>query len=318
MGKPIGISPRTVTSLLGALFVVSWSSGFIGAKLGAADAPSTTVLMWRFLPLAALLVPVLLLPRVRRTAPGGWGRQIVVGALSQSGYLLAVYSAVGLGVSTGTTALIDGMQPLVVAALVGPLLGMAVSGRQWVGMGIGLLGVALVILADASAPATDAPVWAYAVPAAGMLSLVAATVLDRRATVRPAPMTALALHSTASAFVFTALALVTGTAVPPASTTFWVATVWLIVLPTFGGYGLYWFLLARTDVTVVNALLFLVPPVTTLWGALMFGEPFSAVTALGLTLALSATWIVTRAARGDSAGIGREDERAGERSSSRG
>ncbi|TNC51336.1 EamA family transporter [Mumia zhuanghuii] len=71
--------------------------------------------------------------------------------------------------------------------------------------------------------------------------------------------------------------------------------VWLIVLPTFGGYGLYWFLLARTDVTAVNALLFLVPPVTTLWGALMVGEPFSTVTALG-----------------------REDERAGERSSSRG
>ncbi|TNC51335.1 hypothetical protein [Mumia zhuanghuii] len=76
------------------------------------------------------------------------------------------------------------MQPLVAAALVGPLLGMAVSGRQWVGMGIGLLGVALVILADASAPVTDAPAWAYAVPAAGMLSLVAATVLDRWATVR--------------------------------------------------------------------------------------------------------------------------------------
>ncbi|MFF4801217.1 hypothetical protein ACFY1U_22950 [Streptomyces sp. NPDC001351] len=41
--------------------------------------------------------------------------------LSQSGYLLTVYYAIQLGVSSGTTALIDGVQPLVAGALAGPL-----------------------------------------------------------------------------------------------------------------------------------------------------------------------------------------------------
>lgn len=43
--------------------------------------------------------------------------------------------------------------------------------------------------------------------------------------------------------------------------------------------------------------MFLIPPVTTVWGAVMFAEPFTAATMVGLTLALTATWIVTRAPR---------------------
>jgi drug/metabolite transporter (DMT)-like permease len=277
---------RAVT--LAALFVVCWSSGFIGAKLGAAEAPVPTVLMWRFLPLAVLLVPLALAQVSRSTgAPsGGLGRHVVIGLLSQSGYLLTVYGAIGLGVSAGTTALIDGVQPLVAAALVGPLLGLAVTGRQWAGLVLGLTGVVVVSWGDAVSPTTDAPAWAYLVPFVGMLSLVGSTFLERRAPVRTPPLQALAIHCTTSALLFTAMAVATGTASPPASQEFWVATTWLVVLPTFGGYGLYWFLVDRIGVTPVNSLMFLIAPVTSVWGALMFGEPLTVLTVSGLTLAL--------------------------------
>ncbi|WP_016700388.1 DMT family transporter [Actinoalloteichus spitiensis] len=305
MSKQIGI-PREgstlVTAGLGTLFVLCWSSGFIGAKLGASDAPVPTVLMWRFVPLAAVLAPFLLPRSDKRgtSRPGDLGRQVTIGALSQSGYLLTVYWAIGLGVSTGTTALIDGMQPLVVAALVGPLLGAAVTGRQWSGLGLGFAGVVLVTWSDATAPGNDVPAWAYLVPFAGMLCLVAATFLERRATTSTPPMRALAVHCATSAVVFSAIALATGSAAPPTSGQFWIAMSWLVVLSTFGGYGLYWYLLRRVGVTRVNTLMFLVPPVTTLWGGLMFDEPLTAGTAVGLTLALAATWAVTRAS-GESA-----------------
>lgn len=101
--------------------------------------------------------------------------------------------------------------------------------------------------------------------------------------------------------IFIVLALLTGTAAPPGSSRFWLAMVWLIVPATFGGYGLYWMLIARLGVTPVNTLLFLVPPVTTVWGALMFGEPLTALTVLGLALALVATWLAARGRTGDSA-----------------
>ncbi|CAM5726268.1 Membrane protein OS=Streptomyces fumanus OX=67302 GN=GCM10018772_53590 PE=4 SV=1 [Streptomyces fumanus] len=283
--------------MLPAAFVLCWSSGFIGAKLGSGTAAASTLLMWRFLPVAAVLAAVAVLaPRTvwRGPAPRDLVRQAAIGALSQSGYLLSVYYAIQLGVSSGTTALIDGVQPLVAGALAGPLLRQYVTRRQWAGLLLGLAGTATVTLADAGAAEMDVPGWAYLLPFLGMLSLVAATFLEGRSPAPAAPRAALTVHCATSAVLFTALALATGTAAPPATPSFWLATAWLTVLPTFGGYGLYWLILRRDGVTEVNTLMFLMAPVTAVWGALMFGEHFGPWTALGLAAGLLAVVIVRR------------------------
>ncbi|MFG1667305.1 DMT family transporter [Streptomyces sp. Y7] len=288
-----------MNALLSIAFVLCWSSGFIGAKLGAGSASAVTVLMWRFLPLAVILLVV-----AATAGRASWRglaarevvRQVAIGVLSQSGYLLTVYYAIQLGVSSGTTALIDGVQPLVAGALAGPLLHQYVSRRQWLGLCLGVGGVALVTTADAMA-ATGVAVWAYLVPFLGMLSLVAATFLQSRSRTQVAPGVALTVHCATSAVLFSVLALGTGAAAPPAEAGFWTAVVWLVALSTFGGYGLYWIILRRSGVTEVNALMFLMAPVTAVWGALMFGEPFGAQTALGLAVGLAAVVVVRRDGR---------------------
>ncbi|WP_051338209.1 DMT family transporter [Streptomyces flavidovirens] len=280
--------------LLSAAFVLCWSSGFIGAKLGAGSADAVTILMWRFLPLALVLAVVA--ATLTRSAWRGLTlrdllRQAAIGALSQSGYLLTVYYAIQLGVSSGTTALIDGTQPLVAGAVAGPLLHQYVSARQWLGLCLGVTGVAIVTLADAGAAESVAP-WAYGLPFLGMLSLVAATFLEGRSRTPVAPSVAMTVHCATSAVVFTAAAAASGAALPPAEPSFWLAISWLVVLATFGGYGLYWLILRRSGVTAVNTLMFLMAPVTAVWGALMFGEPFGAQTAIGLAVGLAAVLIV--------------------------
>ncbi|MFF5479447.1 DMT family transporter [Streptomyces sp. NPDC012935] len=285
-----------MNALLSLAFVLSWSSGFIGAKLGAGSASAVTILMWRFLPLAVILVIVAaVLGRAswRGLTGRDLARQAVIGTLSQSGYLLTVYYAIQLGVSSGTTALIDGVQPLVAGALAGPLLGQYVSGRQWLGLCLGVSGVVVVTMADATA-ATGVAAWAYLIPFLGMLSLVAATFLESRSRTAVPPMVALTVHCATSAVLFTAFALSTGAAAPPAEAGFWAAIGWLVVLSTFGGYGLYWMILRRSGVTKVNTLMFLMAPVTAVWGAFMFGEHFSAQTAIGLAVGLAAVVIVYR------------------------
>ncbi|WP_288813945.1 DMT family transporter [uncultured Gordonia sp.] len=294
----IGIPARWVTVVMSAVFVVCWSSGFIGAKLGAGEAPVLTVLMRRFLVVAVVLgAAVYFRWRRRGLAPMSGravGSQVVIGALSQAGYTVTVYWAIALGVSTGTTALIDGVQPLVVAALAGPLLGAVTHRRQWWGLLVGAAGVVLVTWSDATSSA-DAPWWAYLVPLLGMAALVAATFLERRVVDPPSPMIILAIHCGVSAVIFTAAGLLAGVAVPPADRTFWLAIAWLSILSTLGGYGLYWILLRRSGVTSVNTLMFLMPPVTAVWGTAMYGEPFGWATALGLAMAGGATWVVNRA-----------------------
>ncbi|MFE0804923.1 DMT family transporter [Streptomyces sp. NPDC058812] len=287
-------------SLLSVAFVLCWSSGFIGAKLGAGTADATTLLMWRFLPLAVALVAAAAVSRAawRGLTLRDAGRQIAIGALSQSGYLLSVYYAIQLGVSSGTTALIDGVQPLVAGALAGPLLRQYVSRRQWLGLWLGLAGVATVTVADAAAAGADVAWWAYLVPFLGMLSLVAATFLEGRSRAPVQPRVALTIHCVTSAVLFSGMAVGVGAAAPPADSSFWVATAWLVVLPTFGGYGLYWLILRRSGITEVNTLMFLMAPVTAVWGALMFGEPFGVQTALGLAVGLAAVVVVRRGGGG--------------------
>jgi drug/metabolite transporter (DMT)-like permease len=285
-----------VNALLSVAFVLCWSSGFIGAKLGAGTADASTLLMWRFLPLAVVLVAAAAVSRQawRGLTLRDAGRQVAIGALSQSGYLLSVYYAIQLGVSSGTTALIDGVQPLVAGALAGPVLRQYVSRRQWLGLWLGLAGVATVTVADAGAAGADVARWAYAIPFLGMLSLVAATFLEGRSRRPVAPRAALTIHCLTSAVLFSALAVGAGAAVPPADSSFWTATAWLVVLPTFGGYGLYWLLLRRSGLTEVNTLMFLMAPVTAVWGALMLGEHFGVQTAIGLVVGLAAVVVVRR------------------------
>ncbi|WGW12079.1 DMT family transporter [Saxibacter everestensis] len=282
--------------LLAAAFVICWSSGFIGAKLGAGSADASTILMWRFLPLTLLLAVVVFAVQrnaFRALGSAELGRQAAIGILSQSGYLLTVYYAIQLGVSSGTTALIDGTQPLVAGALAGPLLKQHISARQWLGFCLGLAGVIVVTTADASASAGVAW-WAYAVPFVGMFCLIAATFIERGFETSLAPLPTLLIHCTTSAAIFSVLAISTGNAVPPAEPSFWLAIGWLVILSTFGGYGLYWIILNRSGVTKVNTLMFLMAPVTTIWGALAFGEPLGVQTIAGLTLGLLAVIIVYR------------------------
>lgn len=282
--------------LLSIAFVFCWSSGFIGAKLGAGSASAVTILMWRFLPLAVILMVIATLYRTpwRGLAVRDVARQAMIGVLSQSCYLLTVYCAIELGVSSGTTALIDGVQPLVAGALAGPLLRQHVSRKQWFGLCLGVSGVTIVTMADAAAGA-DVAWWAYLIPFLGMFSLVAATFLEGRSGACMAPSVSMTVHCATSAVIFTALAVTVGAAKPPAEISFWVAIVWLVALSTFGGYGLYWLILRRTGVTKVNTLMFLMAPVTAVWGAFMFSEPFGPQTALGLAVALAAVVIVHRA-----------------------
>lgn len=281
-----------MNGVLAIAFVVSWSSGFIGAKLGTGSADAVTLLMWRFIP-AALLLGIPALWQSYRFSYRVFLTQAAIGLLSQGGYVLAVYYAIQLGVSSGTTALIDGTQPLVIATLLGPVLGRRVSAHQWLGLGMGLAGVAIVTGADAGAN-SGVPAWAYGVPFLGMLALVAATLLERRSRPEVPPLAALAIQSGVSAVLFSALAGLAGAVRPPVEMSFWLAVAWLIGFSTIGGYGLYWLVLRRNGVERVNALMFLMAPTTAIWGAMIFGEPLRLQTIIGLLVSLAAVTLAVR------------------------
>jgi len=269
-------------------FVVMWSSGFIGAMLGTPEARTPTLMIWRFIVAAGLLLAGAVV--LRRRWPGL--REIVVqgvvGLLAQGVYLTGVVGAVEFGVTAGTTALIAALQPLMAAALAGPMLGEHVGRQQWAGLAVGLVGVALVVGGDVRV-GVEAPLWAYAMPFAGMAGLVAATLVERRESLREsgleAPMdVVLGIQCAASALLFAVLAAFWGGLEPAGGLRFWGAVAWFVVFSTFGGYGFYWLNLKLSSVARVSSLIYLTPPTTMVWAYLMFGEVVDPLAVVGLVI----------------------------------
>lgn len=281
-----GIGKRRRLAEVG--FVVMWSSGFIGAMLGTPGAGTPTLMVWRFFVAAGLLLTGALLLRRRWPGQREIAVQGVVGLLAQGVYLTGVVGAVEFGVPAGTTALIAALQPLMAAALAGPVLGEHLGRQQWVGLAVGLVGVALVVGGDVRV-GVEAPLWAYAMPFVGMAGLVAATLVERRENLRRsglgAPMdVVLGIQCVASALLFAALALFWGGLEPAGGLPFWGAVAWFVVFSTFGGYGFYWLNLRLSSVARVSSLIYLTPPTTMVWAYLMFGERIGVLAVVGLVI----------------------------------
>jgi drug/metabolite transporter (DMT)-like permease len=199
------------------------------------------------------------------------------------------------GVPGGTAALIAALQPLLVATVAGRLLGESTTRRMWGGMALGLVGVAIVVSGDLAV--SGAPLWAYLLPTAGMLCLTSGTVLARRLAAPEGVLETVMMQAVVTAVVLVALAFATGRATVPTDRDFWAAVLWLIVLASLGGYGIYVHVARTQGATVVSTLLYLTPPTTMVWGWLMFGTPLTLVGAAGLAVSAVGVALVLRGRR---------------------
>jgi len=279
-----------------AAMVVTWSSGFIGAELSRrAGADPILLLAWRFLILALLLVGLCRVLGRSWPSWSSWRRQAVVGVLCQPAYLLLVFEGVAHGVPGGTAALIAALQPLLVATVAGRLLGEPTTRQMWAGMALGLTGVAIVVSGDLSV--SGAPLWAYLLPTAGMLCLASGTVLERRLRPSQDVLETVMMQAVVTAVVLWGLAIVLGRESVPTALDFWAAVLWLIVLASLCGYGIYVHVARTQGATVVSTLLYLTPPTTMVWAYLMFGTPLTLVAAAGLAVSGAGVALVLRGRR---------------------
>ena len=105
------------------LFVLLWSTGFIGAKLGLPHAAPLTFLLVRYIAVIALMVLIALAMRAPwPREPRQWLHIGVAGFLVHGLYLSGVFIAIGAGLPAGVTSLIVGLQPLLTAVGAGALL----------------------------------------------------------------------------------------------------------------------------------------------------------------------------------------------------
>ncbi|GGE51484.1 membrane protein [Pullulanibacillus camelliae] len=287
----LSTKPLNIIAAVG--FVIMWSSGFIGARLGAAEANSMTILMWRFIVAVIILGGWWIWHKRRRLSMKAILSQVLIGLFAQGGYLYCVFLSVEHGVSAGTSNLITTLQPIVTAVLAGPILKESTSIKQWIGLLLGIIGVLFVVYEGLGAGA-PVPLWAYALSFIAMISLVGATLYEKGLKRSSDLGDALPIQTAVSALLFTMIGVMTNNAVPPATTGFWLTIVWLASLSTIGGYGFYWLNLKLGSITRVSSLLYLTPPVTMFWAFLMFGDRIGFLTIGGMIICLLGVWIIRK------------------------
>lgn len=286
----------TAVAVASVALIITWSTGFVGAELAArAGGEPVTVLAWRFVVLAALLTTAMLVLRRSWPSAHSWARQGTIALLSQAAYLLLIFEGVRFGVDGGTAALIAALQPMLVATVAGRFLGERANGWMWLGMTIGLAGVALVVTGQIGG--SGAPLWAHALPLIGMLCLATGTVLQRRWHMHDDLLQTITMQSVVTAGSLMLVALARGQAALPTSPDVWGAILWLVVLSSLGGYVLYVRVTRSHGATFVSTLLYLTPPTTLLWVWLVFGVPIAPLGVAGLVLAAVGVAIVLVAQR---------------------
>lgn len=269
------------------LFVLIWSTGFIVAKFGLPYAPPLTFLSLRFLGVLVFLLPLVLV--MRAPWPVGKMRHIAIaGMLVQAGYLAGVWCAIKLGMPAGLSALIVGMQP-VLTAFAAPLIGEKVRGRQWVGLVLGLCGVALVVANKISLIGLSWQSIALCVMA--LLSITVGTMYQKRYCPHFDLRTGTVIQFAASLVVVLPLAMAFEEMSPTLSSVQWTwsfiaAWLWSVLALSVGAIFLLFALIRKSAATQVTSLLYLTPPTTAVMAWLAFGEVFSLTGMAGMLLAI--------------------------------
>ena len=278
-----------------SLFVVLWSTGYISARLGLPYAEAGTFLMMRFALAAIFMVGVVVVSRVPLPVSfREWAHCAVVGALVHGLYLYGGFASIQEGLTPTTIAVVVGMQPVITAVLIGPILGEAVNIRQWGGFLLGTVGVVLVIVANFASIGFGSGAPAVFLSILCVLSISVGTLYQKRFCASVDLRSGAMIQLIMAAVMMWGISSWFETGHVEWTGTFVFALMWSVLVLSVGAYTLLWWLVRRNAATNVVSLFFLMPPVTAVFDWLLFDQKVSLITLMGITIAVAGIAIVIR------------------------
>lgn len=277
------------------LFVFLWSTGFIGAKFGLGHAEPLTFLLTRYLLVASLMLLVAVATRAPWPSDGRRVLHIAVtGVLVHGMYLGGVFVAIGQGLPAGITSLVVGMQPLATALGAGWLLGERVSVRQWIGLALGLAGVAVLVASKLGA-APQGELLRMLLPAvAALAGITAGTLYQKRFCPHFDLRSGAVIQFAAAAAVTVPAVLAFESMRIDWAPEFVFALGWLVLVLSVGAISLLNLLIRNGSAVAVASLFYLTPPTTALIAWAAFGESLGPPALLGMAVAVSGVYLARR------------------------
>jgi drug/metabolite transporter (DMT)-like permease len=211
-------------------------------------------------------------------------------------YLGGVFVAIDLGLPSGVSALIAALHPVVTTVCGRLLLREELNVRRVWGVVLGCVGVVVVVVERGGA--TDSvSTGALVAMAIAVVGMSAGTLVQRQFAVSTPLLGGTAWQYLASAVVFSLGALMYENwdfSVTPQSLG---ALAWSVGVLSLGAILIMLWLLKRQAASQVSSLFFLTPALSTVQGALLFGEALGPLSVLGLGVALFGVWLATSTMR---------------------
>ena len=294
------VSPyRTSSSWLAWYFVVVWGSGYLATKVGLQYAPPFTFLTLRFAFGLLLVIPIAWVVKPRWPASlSQWLHIAVAGLLMHAINLGGSHYAQYLGMSAGIAALVLALQPLVTAMAAAPLLHERLNFLQWLGVALGLAGVALVVWhkIDLGAMSIGSLVGIFIALTAMTVGTLYQRIFCPAVDLRAASVVQFA----ATVLVLAPLAIGVEGFEFRWSWPLLAAIGFLVVFASIFAVNALHTLMRRGEATRVTSLLYLTPIIAVALEWLMFGIYPTWLTALGIAVTCAGVALVALKLRGKS------------------
>jgi len=274
-----------------AIFVVLWSTGFVGTKYVLNNAEPFTYLAIRMALVVVLMAIIAAVARPKWPDRTGIGHSIVAGLLVHGFYLGGTAVAIAHSIPAGLSALIPGLQPILTSTLANRWLGERVTPLQWTGLLVGLAGVVLILH---DRPMSGEAGWGWLASGVSLVSITLGTLYQRRYCNTIDWRAGNLVQYIAVAIFFGCAARLFETNVEHWTTEFVLALAWLAVVLSIGSIGLLYWLIRRSAATSVASLFYLVPAVTSLMAYFLFGERLDAIAIAGMAACAAAVFLVNR------------------------
>ncbi|MGA9088321.1 MAG: DMT family transporter [Bradyrhizobium sp.] len=278
-----------------AIFVVLWSTGFIGTKYVLNNAEPLTYLAIRMVVVVAMMAVIVAVARPQWPDRLGVAHSVASGILVHGFYLGGTAIAIAHSIPAGLSALIPGLQPILTSTLANRWLGERVTPLQWTGLLLGLAGVVLILH---DRPMSGEAGWGWLASGVSLVSITLGTLYQRRYCGK-IDWRAGNLVQYAAVMIFFAV----GAGLFENNEVHWtrefvLSVAWLAVVLSIGSIGLLYWLIRRSAATSVASLFYLVPAVTAMMAYVLFGERLDPVSVGGMIACGAAVFLVNRRARG--------------------
>jgi drug/metabolite transporter (DMT)-like permease len=281
-----------MTRIYPFLFVFLWSTGFIGAKYGLPHAEPLTFLAIRYAAVIALMTLIALATKAPwPTTKAQWFHIAVSGLFVHAIYLGGVFSAIAKGFPAGLASLVVGLQPLLTAFIAGWVLKETIVARQWIGLVLGLVGIALVLSGRIK---SGLNLDGIELTLLALVGITVGTLYQKKYCSGLDWRTGAVVQFIPAAIATYIVASFTENFKVEFTLSFIFALSWLVLVLSIGAISLLNYLIRHGTSVNIASLFYLVPASTVVIAWLLFDETLSVVAIIGMVLTIAGVYLARK------------------------